>query len=167
MVPQKNGVQCKANEVIVDALKIMAQGFQETQKDRLAATVRRAIRSISEWLFGTCLTRRCSTPIRCRQDALKLRGIGDFMARKIEDVLVKADQGAMCKQRRIVMRRYGGSRIREVDSISSKRAIGLRSSRGRMYLDLSLVNHSCTSVSTRLGPGSRGVCRPNCRAVCC
>ena len=91
MVPQKNGVQCKANEVIVDALKIMAQGFQETQKDRLAATVRRAIRSISEWLFGTCLTRRCSTPIRCRQDALKLRGIGDFMARKIEDVLVKAD----------------------------------------------------------------------------
>lgn len=138
MVPQKNGIQCKANEVIVDALKIMAQGFQETQKDRLAATVRRAIRSISEWLFGTCLTCRCSTPIRCRQDALKLRGIGDFMARKIEDILVKADllNKAPCGNRsRPLWHRYGGSRIREVDSISPKRASGLRSSRGRMYLD--------------------------------
>ena len=33
----------------------------------------------------------CPTPIRSKEDALKLKGIGEFMAHKIETILQKAN----------------------------------------------------------------------------
>ena len=33
----------------------------------------------------------CPTPIRSKEDAMKLKGIGEFMAHKIESILQKAN----------------------------------------------------------------------------
>lgn len=89
MAPQQIDVKCQANKELVNGLKSVADGYQETKKERLASTVRRAIRSIIEFSQVDELMGSCPTPIRSKEDALKLKGIGDFMAHKIENILQK------------------------------------------------------------------------------
>lgn len=49
MPPQRNVLQCKANKMLVEKLQGEETMNMESQKDRLAMTFRRAIRSVREW----------------------------------------------------------------------------------------------------------------------
>lgn len=48
MPPQRNTLQCKANKMLVEKLQGEETMHMESQKDRLAMTFRRAIRSVRE-----------------------------------------------------------------------------------------------------------------------
>lgn len=48
MPPSKIALQCKANKILVEKLQGEENMYMESQKDRLALTFRRAIRSVKE-----------------------------------------------------------------------------------------------------------------------
>lgn len=88
MPPQKKGLQCLANKVLVECLRDEETKYQEKQKDRMVITIQRAIRSIMEYFrLLELLMHRHPGAIRNKEEALKLKGIGEFLGSRVEAIL--------------------------------------------------------------------------------
>ena len=84
MAPKRNGIQCLANKALVEHLRDDENSYMESNKDRLVMTFRRAIRSVMECVLFARSYCSSPVPIRSKRDALKLKGVGDFIASRIE-----------------------------------------------------------------------------------
>lgn len=89
MAPKKQPLGCLANRVLVERLQNDLDMYTEANKDHLVMTFRKAIHSLKESVLDYLLMNRCSRPIRCKSDAKELKGIGDFVASRIETILFK------------------------------------------------------------------------------
>jgi hypothetical protein len=89
MAPKKNGILCLANKALIDRLRDDENTYMESNKDRLVMTFRRAIRSVIECVVFGRSNSSSPVPIRNKRDAMKLKGVGDFIASRIEYHLKK------------------------------------------------------------------------------
>lgn len=89
MAPKKQPLGCLANRVLVERLQNDLDMYMEAKKDHLVMTFRKAIHSLKESILDYLIINRCSRPIRCKSDAKELKGIGDFVASRIETILFK------------------------------------------------------------------------------
>ena len=87
MPPIKPVLKCKANRVLVDCLQSDIDMYLESRKDRMVIILRKALHSIMEFIFIIVLIFRCPKAIRCKEHAKGLKGVGDFVASRIESIL--------------------------------------------------------------------------------
>ena len=89
MAPTKHVLQCKANRILVDRLQNDVELYLELKRERMVITLRRAIQSIMELFLSVGFMYRCPNPIRCKEDAKGLKGVGVFIAERIESILYR------------------------------------------------------------------------------
>ena len=87
MPPTKPVLKCKANRVLVDRLQSDIDMYLESRKDCMVIILRKALHSIMEFIFIIVLICRCPKAIRCKEHAKGLKGVGDFVASRIESIL--------------------------------------------------------------------------------
>ena len=90
MPPQKTGIQCLANKALVEHLRDEEIKYREMQNDRMVLTLQKAIRSIMKYLvIGLIFIHSHPGSIRSKEEAMKVKGVGDYLGSKIEAILRK------------------------------------------------------------------------------
>ena len=87
MPTTKPVLQCKANRVLVDRLQSDIDMYLESRKDRMVIILRKALHSIIEFILVLVVIYRCPKAIRCKEHAKELKGVGVFVASRIESIL--------------------------------------------------------------------------------